>query len=307
MCNIWRNPQQETIPKFLYESIVAELGELGCYYLSFSGGESLLVKDIMERITFAKEFIPYVHLVSNGWVIDRAVAEELHATNLDEISISLDGIGKTHDELRGVDGSFEKAVEAIDNLKRYAPDIKIVINSIITPGNIKDLYEVVKLVEGLGLQQKFQPINDHPVFEGQETKSSEYHFNQTELDEVEAFVDFAKNKKYIVNSDYFLSQIPKFFSGKVANGLSHDRCTLGYFFCEFRQDGELYPCVTGMGWKKGFMPVDGLRKTLYSDAYRKTLKKLEACKSCRSNMYVCYFEPRINFPIGNFIKYTLFS
>lgn len=267
----------------------------------------MLVKDIMERLTYAKARIPYVHFVTNGYLLSKEIARDLANTKIDEISISIDGLAETHDSVRGKQGAFEHALAAIENLKTFAPKINIVINSVLSPANVSDLYEVVKIVENLGLMHKFQPINNHPVFDKQKTTSVSYKSNMEDIAHVKEFTEFAKKRGNIANSNYFLSQISNFFTGKVEGGIFTDECLVGYHYCEIKEDAELYPCLTGMEWKNGFKLDKGFKEVFYSKEYKEQVNKLRNCKECQKNMYVCYFEPRITFPIKNYIKYNWFN
>ncbi|MFH1905660.1 MAG: radical SAM protein [bacterium] len=303
MCNIWRNPKKKTIPLVLYRNIIDDLERLGCYYVSLTGGEPLLVEDLDQRLIYAKKKIPYVHMVTNGFQIDEFQAKKLARTGIDEISISLDGLQKRHDTIRGVKGSFDRAWRAIENLKKHAPRIVIVVNSIISTHNIHDLYEVSRLVRENSLLHKFQPRNDHPVFEGQSTRSTPVKCNREEIQEIKKFVRFILPMENVVNSRYFLKQIPNYFSQNTMRGIFEGRCIFGYHHCEIKEDGTLFPCLTGMNWQRGFPLKEGLLNTIYSKEYRGKLEELKKCKLCKTNMYICYFEPRITFPLSHYFKY----
>ena len=60
------------------------------------------------------------------------------------LSISLDGIGKTHDEIRGIPGNYSRVLKLIDLIKEKVPSINRGISFTIIPQNYKDLLEVYK-------------------------------------------------------------------------------------------------------------------------------------------------------------------
>lgn len=305
MCNIWRNGDKSTIPIEQFKSIVDDLCELGVFYFSLSGGEPFLVGDIFERITYAKSRLPFVHVVTNGSLIDQAAARELERTGLDELSISIDGPREFHDELRGFNGAHRHALQAIENMRQYAPGVKLGINTIITPQSVKGLSEILELAREKDICIKFQPVNQHPVFLNQGTTSDRFSCEPRELEEIKNFVAMARKEKRVLNSDYFLSLIPRFFSGERTGGMFTAKCLFPYHHLEIKEDGALYPCLTGMDWKGGF-PIDrSLKALIHSGEYRSQQKKLESCNLCRDNMYICYFETRITFPLHNYIRYNL--
>lgn len=303
MCNIPNNPAQGVLPLWLFTNIVKELSEMGCCYASLSGGEVLTISNFFDYLHAAKKHIPSVNTVSNGLLLDSAAAREFQKTGVDSVSISLDGMERTHELMRGQRGAFLKAVEAIENIKVYAPGIKIVVNTVIAPWNIDELIPLAAFVRNLGVLHKFQPLNEHPSFEGQARKYSVE--KKIDMNKVRELVRTLLRQKNVANSGYFLRSIPDYFSRENKRGLFADRCALPSFFCEFREDGLMYPCLGGMGWKGGYPAKDGVRKIFESPEYRLEVKKLEECRFCQKSYSVCYIEPRVTFPFPSFFKYRM--
>jgi MoaA/NifB/PqqE/SkfB family radical SAM enzyme len=82
---------------------------MGLVYYSISEGEPTLVKDLPERLAYAANKIPYVHLVTNGSTMTKDLARCLNEKGIQEISISLDGLEEFHNTIRGVENSSNKA------------------------------------------------------------------------------------------------------------------------------------------------------------------------------------------------------
>ncbi|MCL5090678.1 MAG: radical SAM protein [Patescibacteria group bacterium] len=219
MCNIWRNPKKDRISLENFKKIVDDLANMGTYYLSLSGGETLLLPNLEEYLSYAKKKIPYVHFVTNGFLLDEKRAKKIATSGVDEVSISIDGLAKFHDQLRGIKGAFDHAISAINNLKTFAPKVKIVVNSVILPDNIDDLYKVVELTKNMGVLHKFQPLNQHELFENQKTKSKAWKISEKDIVKIKKFIKFLKESKHVANSRYFLSQIPNYFEGKTNQGI----------------------------------------------------------------------------------------
>jgi len=93
---------------------IKQLYEAGVMFLGIAGGEALLHEDIYEIVKFSKKNDMFTSIASNGLIMDDAIAKELKKCDLDGFLISLDHTDFTiHDKIRGVDGIFEKAVDAI--------------------------------------------------------------------------------------------------------------------------------------------------------------------------------------------------
>lgn len=305
MCNIWRNKQKNVIPLIKFKKIINDLSQMGCYYVGISGGEPLLLNDIYERLQYAKSKIPYVHMVTNGYLLDEKSAKQLGKIGIDDIALSIDGPKEIHDKIRGIDGAFDRTVNAIKLLKKYSPQTKIVVNTIISPYNIDKLYDVVKLVKRLGVNQKFQPLNIHPTFKNQDSISKNYPINNTDIQKIKEFIKFIQKQKFVINSKYFLKNIPNYFKKQLKYGVFNSQCNLPYYYCEFNEKCEVFPCLTAMNWENGFEINENFKKTFNSKNYKNKQNQLKKCKLCQNNMYICYLEPRITFPLSNFIKYIL--
>ena len=139
MCDIRMKDSPVVYPREAQERDIDALSKMGLIYYSISGGEPTLVKDLPERLKYATNKIPYVHLVTNGSTMTPDLARQLGATGVQEISISIDGLEEFHNTIRGVPNAFQKAWNAIDLLNQYAPRVTISINSILTPYNLNSL------------------------------------------------------------------------------------------------------------------------------------------------------------------------
>jgi len=306
MCNLWKAPKKNTLAFKVFKQAIDDLGLLGCAYISFGGGEPMVINDIFLYLSYAAAKIPFVNMITNGQLLDAWTAKELAKTKMDMVSISIDGLRKTHDEIRGIPGSFEKAMEGIENLKRYAPQIGITVNTVISPWNVDELLDLSDLVEGLGLLHKFQPIFHHHIFEGQTIKDVDWKMNWQQIERLREIVRVLRRKKNVANSAYFLLSIPTYFTSENTGGLFKERCKSVHFYCEVKEDARLFPCIEGMGWKDGFSLFDhSFKEIYYSPEYRKIVKRLLDCKRCQEILPICHVEPRIAFPVTSFIKYTL--
>lgn len=118
--------------------------------LWFSGGEPTLRPDIEEIINLfvRNNGVRYINLPTNGLKPARIyqIAERVLATNpaLElHINIALDGLRDSHDEMRGVPGNFEKAIQAargLRNLKaRFGKRLEVHINTVITRDNMDEV------------------------------------------------------------------------------------------------------------------------------------------------------------------------
>ncbi len=107
------------------------------------GGEPLLYDKLDTLFNYLAENRVEVSLISNGQFGDE-VAKYLSKKSVKNISISIDGLKKENDEVRGA-GSFDKAVAFLNSLLKYRTDDKMMIgvNIVINRLNCGGIYTLI--------------------------------------------------------------------------------------------------------------------------------------------------------------------
>lgn len=126
-------------------SVMENLRDFNVPVLILSGGEPLMRPDIFDISAYAKELGFYVALSSNGTLIDDKNIDQIAQANYDYVGISLDGLGKTHDYFRRLDGGFDLALRGAQ-LCRDA-GLPVGIRFTMTRENYQDLPGLLDLVE----------------------------------------------------------------------------------------------------------------------------------------------------------------
>lgn len=122
------------------------------FNICFCGGETLLRKDILLKLTkkLSDKGI-MVSMVSNGILLTKDVAKQLKEAGISRVQISLDGIGDSHDKLRGLKGCFEKAVHALENLKEAGIRSGVAFSP--TPWGVHQFKDVLKICQDLNVKE----------------------------------------------------------------------------------------------------------------------------------------------------------
>ena len=115
--------------------------------LILSGGEPLLRPDIFQIARHARALGMRVSLASNGTTITPQVADEIAASGISRVSISLDGTTpEKHDLIRGK-GCFQAAMRGIENLRGK---VDFQINNTLTCKNESDVAAIFDLAQRVG-------------------------------------------------------------------------------------------------------------------------------------------------------------
>lgn len=151
-CNIQQRKAEELL---LDEWRRVFAGLRGVFWTTISGGEPFLRQDLPDLVcSLYDQCAPsIINIPTNGLLagrIEEAVREiSLHCRDAQIIiNVSIDEIGEKHDEIRGVQGSYEKAVKTFQGLKELSlPNLSVGINTVISRFNVEripDIYEKLR-------------------------------------------------------------------------------------------------------------------------------------------------------------------
>jgi len=97
-----------------WKKVIDELDELEVPRIHISGGEPTLKKGINEIVRYAVSKGMVTFLETNGYSLNQQLLRYLKKAGVASIDISLDSADAyTHDRLRGLEKSFEKAIQGI--------------------------------------------------------------------------------------------------------------------------------------------------------------------------------------------------
>ena len=127
--------------------------------IDFTGvGESLLNKDFLKMVRYAKSKKMLVMFYSNFYLLNKKIAEELIEIGVDCVIVSLDGATKeTYEKIR-VGSNFEIITNNVNDLFRLKKERKsktplVYFNYVINKYNIGEVVSFVELVKVLAVGQ----------------------------------------------------------------------------------------------------------------------------------------------------------
>lgn len=128
-------------------SVCDQLAQIGCESIALSGGE-ILIKKGWEKIAQRLASLGIkVEMVSNGYLVPENIDKILAHVN--NIGISIDGTSKTHNYMRQVPDSFEKALIGIREIKKCGKGVGVVTQ--VNQLNIDELDEIYKILLDAGV------------------------------------------------------------------------------------------------------------------------------------------------------------
>jgi MoaA/NifB/PqqE/SkfB family radical SAM enzyme len=128
----WSNRITKDLSSPTWKGIIDDLYSQGVSVLVIEGGEPTLYKGISGIVDYIKSKGMYCILITNG-------TQDLSNLNPDVFWISIDGMEKEHDSIRG-EGIFSKAIETIS----MYPEKKFVSLTTLSKNNVDDIEPLVK-------------------------------------------------------------------------------------------------------------------------------------------------------------------
>ena len=145
MCPFWRRLSPD--PSLAEEKeILTRIYNSGAVGVAFEGGEPLLRKDLIDILAFSRSLPLHTSLITNGTLLETRIDEIAPYIN-GVVYVSLDGLEETHDSIRGVNGSFKKAVRGIIAAEKK---VAVTINTTIMAENVDEIESMVELAKELG-------------------------------------------------------------------------------------------------------------------------------------------------------------
>jgi MoaA/NifB/PqqE/SkfB family radical SAM enzyme len=287
MCNIWRLGQrQEELPldaitRFLDNPRFARLVEL-----DLTGGEPFLRQDLPELIRYVSHLqdrhltnLKTVALASNGLLpeVVARVVEELLAGIEGKFDLamvcSLDGLGETHDRVRGIPGAYSKVRETIARLRQIKasrPNFWLGLKTTILPINWEQIPGLMQFAREQGLFHIVSPV----LFTAERFRNLAARKTLDVLKtHAQALLELYSQANL---RDYYYSYV-------VADTLKRGRrrvpCTAAsdHFFIE--GDGTVFPCPL-LNVPLGRIQAHSLNDILESPGRQKIARKIGHLPSC---------------------------
>lgn len=261
MCRIWENKETEELSIESWKRIIDDLSEFmdDNRTINFAGGEPLLKEGLMDLIDYAHKrgFKPAI--CTNGWLIDNDMARRLTDSGIDIVAISLDSLDeKTHDYLRGIEGSYKRVMNAIEYLNRHNIDkkIRVHVQPIISQVNLEGLIELTHWVnrhEGIGditflaVIQPPHTNSDYQAWYKKEEFKSLWPQDKRRIDfvmdELIRLKTGDKERSYKIGNQIFQLQAYKeYFSAPSKFYRRKIQCNIGTQFVNIHTNGDVKLC-----------------------------------------------------------------
>ncbi len=238
MCNIWKATDHVEADAEIYGRLPQSLKTI-----NVTGGEPFLRLDLPKIISIISRRCknPRIVISTNG-LLPRLIEEKLGEIARIHprigVRISVDGIGEIHDVIRGVSGSFDRAMESVDICKKIGVS-DLGLGFTVLENNVGQLKSIFDLTKKLGIQLAVSIAQNSEVYFRVDNLAP---ISQRQIlkDGLEAIVS-DQLKRFNIKEwfrAYFLSGLYQFSAGK--SPLL--KCTAASDFFFMDPKGDVYIC-----------------------------------------------------------------
>ncbi len=120
------------------KKLIDELAIIGVRTFAATGGEPLTRQDLLEILKYASVKGLKTGIATNGFFIDKDMAQKIKNAGVNSIQISVDGTNQIHNQIRGNIQSYDKAINAI-NFLNNANIEEVSVATTVMPSNFNYL------------------------------------------------------------------------------------------------------------------------------------------------------------------------
>lgn len=277
------------------KKVLDQAAEMGVLGVTFSGGELLLRKDLLEILQYARKKDFIISLFSNVVLLTERMASKFKEINVNNVQVSLYSMDRDiHETITQIKGSYERTKRGIEILLKHG--VNVIISCPIMKINKNSFRGVQAYADSLRIKAggDYQLIGQGDL----DTSNLEQRMN---IAEAEEFIT-----DMIVNNEEY----KKSLKSKVDNYDYKERtvedkisCGVGIDTLNIASNGDIIPCPGWYGFVLGNIEKDDL-KDIWSksekleDLRNIRLSQFPRCTNCEARPY-CYMCILRNFNESN--------
>ncbi len=249
-CNVY----ERKVKTFSVEEYDRFLGTVGRapYWFTLSGGEPFLRKDIEEiaEVVYERCRPAIINIPHNGTFpnstpgrVER-IARECPESEI-IINVSLDELGRRHDEIRGTKDNFELATRTFESLKALdLPNLTVGIHTVISRFNVANFPQVYRGLTAMNPDSYITEIaeeRDELRTLGEKITPSPDKYGRA-IDFLRSQIRQRRFDGVARITQSFRLEYYKLAKRAVATRQQPIDCYAGWASCQISPDGEVWPC-----------------------------------------------------------------
>lgn len=280
--------------------------------LSIAGGEPFLHPDLIKVTKLFIKSMPKlqsISLVTNGFLLKATISHTKTLINLCKkndinfwISVSLDGIGKTHQLMRNIPKAFEKTSKTILELKLLQSkyDFGLGVGCVVCQKNLYQLEKLEKWCQENKISLNFQLVGFHETYVQNLEKQKQLDFQEKDQKHLYRLLKKLAAKRSIKNAmSYYWHDMLWMYNKKT---LRTTPCPFVFDAFVLDSFGDVYYCLSEK--KIGNCRKGKTLSEIYYDPKNLALRQRRAKSICLKCNSACLVHEALK---KNFKKFIWFS
>ena len=313
MCNIWQMKPSVEMKVDDWIKVLSDQFFGKVRNLTITGGEVTLYPQMGQTVTKIAGCLPNLErlVINTNGFLPKVIFEEtkIIAKYCQKkrirfrVSISVDGIGKDHEKIRGRTNIFKKVEETISGLKELGlkHEFTLGISSLLLRNNLEKYQGFKEWLIKQGVDYSFQLVGFHDVFVNNKNSENKIGFGNKDLKLLEILDDLAKGHQWKDLMNYYWKDMKAMYQQ------TRRRTTP----CPFLKDEIVIDCLGDVYYCLSVKPIGNIFKekktveVIYFDPmninFRKNLWK-KTCGGCNSG---CDAYQAIAYDFKKYLWYKL--
>lgn len=273
MCGAWKHSSKPSEEIDL--SVIRKLPEM--FFCNITGGEPFIRRDLPKIVEVLRKKARRIVISTNGFFTDRIIELCKKYPDLG-IRISIEGLEKANDAIRGIPGGYKRTMKTLSSLREMG--IKdIGFGMTVQDSNCKDLTKLYDMAKRLGYEFATATLHNSHYF----------HKWDNRIENKDMVCDeFVKLIKLFLKTKKPKDWLRAYFNHGLINYINGKKRLLP---CEMGQDGffldpcgDILPC-NGMDKKQ---PMGNLREKSWNEIWNgeRAQEVRQMVKNCKKNCWM---------------------
>lgn len=273
MCNAWNHPsiQHEEIDL----DVIQKLPSM--YFVNITGGEPFIRKDLQEIVSALNKKSKRIVISTNGYYSER-ILDLCNRFPGVGIRISIEGLAKANDQIRGIPDGFDRAMRTLLMLREMGLQ-DIGFGMTVQDSNAKDLVYLYYIAKSLGYEFATATLHNSQYFHKLDNKIEHKE---------EVVAEFKKLIKLLLKSTKMKDWFRAYFNYGVINYIKGKRRLLP---CDMGLDGffiDPYGYVLPCNGMDTIYPMGNLKKDSWDQIWnsKNASDAREKVRGCEKNCWM---------------------
>jgi MoaA/NifB/PqqE/SkfB family radical SAM enzyme len=293
-CNYWESKWDDAVTKDRWVEVIGQLRGVGIKRLRFSGGEPLLRLDLFDILDEIKDLgLSKITLATNGMLLNK-MADQVSASCLTDLGVSVDGMSEKNDVIRGIKGYFDLSTAGL----RKVEGKRATIMTTLMSSNADDIGSLIDMCEDEGWKWDFNLLDNSLPFLV-DANLVDLWPDPDQIQTIFGAIDSRRELSALSRINDVQLRYAKRHYARDIKVEEQPSCFLGYTDVDINSAGDLFSGCYPLPAVGNIIRSD-VKEILYGPAYAKRLAKMVArdCPGC-----TCGYE--VNVAIASLPSYAV--